>query len=118
MPDVAYDGNHTYLAWLRNREVTESDDAAGTIRSRTFDSSATRPFVAVSDGRPMIGFSEDTTDDFAVTAKVAAPSWWGLWGTTTLVDQPSSICDVFSANGLARLLVHQEIHDYSILPQT
>jgi hypothetical protein len=118
MPDIAYDGVHTYLAWLRNGVVTESDDVAGTIRSWIFDPSVARPFVAVSDGQPMIGFSADISDGFAVTAKVAAPSSSGLWTMTTLADQPSVINDVFSAGGVARLLVHQEIHDYSILPQS
>lgn len=111
-PAVAYDGTTAYLAWLRDGQVTVADTTGTPVH--TLGPSTSRPSIATSDSLVHVGYTLDgQSGPFAELAERLAIGWT----SEPLPDPYAVVLGIFSSHGRARLLVHEELHDYAIVTQ-
>ncbi|HEV8423586.1 MAG TPA: hypothetical protein VGS14_00125 [Actinomycetes bacterium] len=94
-------GGHTYLAWLRDGQVFESDDRSGSFLSRAFVSDALSTSIDVSGGETHVAWGQ--VDDGTVLAERLGSGGW----TKATVYPAASRLDpiVLSVGGKATVLM-------------
>jgi hypothetical protein len=65
---------HTYVAWLRNGQVFESDDRSGSFQAKAFVSHGLSTSIAVSSGRTRVVWSEDG-DGTVLAERLGSGGW-------------------------------------------
>jgi hypothetical protein len=65
---------HTYVAWLRNGQVFESDDRSGSFQAKAFVSHGLSTGIAVSSGRTRVVWSEDG-DGTVLAERLGSGGW-------------------------------------------
>jgi hypothetical protein len=80
-PQVATDGRWTYVTWVRNRQVNESDNRSGSFHGHHFVTLGLYPRIAVSSGRTFLAWSTQSRGDEPTHIFVAerdGGTWTGL----------------------------------------
>lgn len=65
---------HTYVAWLRNGQVFESDNRSGSFQAKAFVSHGLSTSIAVSSGRTRVVWSEDG-DGTVLAERLGSGGW-------------------------------------------
>jgi hypothetical protein len=65
---------HTYVAWLRDGQVFESDDRSGSFQAKAFVSHGLSTGIAVSGGRTRVVWSEDG-DGTVLAERLGSGGW-------------------------------------------
>jgi hypothetical protein len=67
-------GGHTYVAWLRDGQVFESDDRSGSFQHKAFVSSGLSTDIGVSGGRTRVVWSEEG-DGTVLAERLGSGGW-------------------------------------------
>jgi hypothetical protein len=67
-------GGHTYVAWLRNGQVFESDDRSGSFQDKAFVANGLSTDIGVSGGRTRVVWSE-AGDGTVLAERLGGGGW-------------------------------------------
>ena len=111
--DVATNGSARYLVWDQDGAIVESDDASGSIRTRSLSAAGSNPKIAVSDRVPAVSWTNPNPAARATFMQRKSINWLGV----DLPEFPSYSAEVLSTGHKARVIYYREAHDIAIATQ-